>query len=90
MLATDLQALGKTFLYRKVLHYARMNNRIALAVCMSGIAALLLPGGRTAHSRFRLPVPVPLEGCACNIKLQSWAAAVNQPAFSFANIFRVP
>ena len=59
---------GKTFLYRKVLHYVRMSGRIALAVAFSGIAALLLPGGRTAHSRFRLPVPLPTEGCCCNIK----------------------
>eukprot|EP00959_Pyramimonas_sp_CCMP1952_P226525 4736585-Pyramimonas_sp.AAC.1 len=48
---------GKTHVYRKILHYVRMTGRIALAVAMSGIAALLLPGGRTAHSRFRLPVP---------------------------------
>ena len=61
---------GKTFLYRKVLHYVRMTGRIALAVAFSGIAALLLPGGRTAHSRFRLPVPIPSEGCCCNVKAQ--------------------
>ena len=39
---------GKTFLYRKVLHYVRATRRIALAVAFSGIAALLLPGGKTA------------------------------------------
>ena len=65
---------GKTYLYRKVLHYVRSTRRIALAVAFSGIAALLLPGGRTAHSRFRLPVPLPAEGCTCNIKAQSVAA----------------
>ena len=31
-----------------------------VAVAMSGVAALLLPGGSTAHSRFRLPVPLPI------------------------------
>ena len=62
---------GKTHLYRKLLHFTRSTGRIALAVCMSGIAALLLPGGRTAHYRFRLPVPVPLDGCSCNVKAQS-------------------
>ena len=71
---------GKTHLYRKLLHYVRSTGRIALAVAMSGIAALLLPGGRTAHSRFRLPVPVPLEGCKCNIKSQSVAARVLRDA----------
>ena len=34
---------GKTYLYKKVLHYVRMTGRIALAVAVSGIAALLLP-----------------------------------------------
>eukprot|EP00973_Karenia_brevis_P056055 7796937-Karenia_brevis.AAC.2 len=52
---------GKTHLYKKVLHYVRMQRLIALAIAMSGIAALLLPGGRTAHRRFRLPVPVPMD-----------------------------
>ena len=71
---------GKTHVYRKVLHYVRMTGRIALAVAMSGIAALLLPGGRTAHSRFRLPVPVPLEGCKANVKPQSAAARLIRDA----------
>ena len=71
---------GKTFLYRKALHYVRMSGRIALAVAFSGIAALLLPGGRTAHSRFRLPVPLPSEGCACNIKAQSASARLIRDA----------
>ena len=31
-------------------------NRIAIAVASSGIAALLLSGGRTAHSRFKIPL----------------------------------
>ena len=71
---------GKTYLYRKVLHYVRSTGRIALAVAMSGIAALLLPGGRTAHSRFRLPVPLPSEGCSCNIKAQSASARLIREA----------
>jgi hypothetical protein len=29
---------------------------IVLAVASSGVAALLLPGGRTAHSRFKIPI----------------------------------
>eukprot|EP00973_Karenia_brevis_P073288 10182246-Karenia_brevis.AAC.1 len=57
-----------------------MSGRIALAVSMSGIASLLLPGGRTAHSRFRLPVPVPLDGCKCNISDQSLAAKLLRDA----------
>ncbi|XP_028214934.1 uncharacterized protein LOC114396984 [Glycine soja] len=35
-------------------------------VASSGIASLLLPGGRTAHSKFKIPVPV-FEDSTCNI-----------------------
>ncbi|KAL3813122.1 hypothetical protein ACJIZ3_014390 [Penstemon smallii] len=49
---------GKTFLYRALLAYVRSRGGIALAVASSGVAASLLPGGRTAHSRFKLPVDV--------------------------------
>ena len=52
---------GKTHLYKKVLHYVRMKGNIAIAVSMYGISALLLPGGRTAHSTYRLPAPVLLD-----------------------------
>ncbi|KAL3844193.1 hypothetical protein ACJIZ3_001596 [Penstemon smallii] len=46
---------GKTFLYRALLAYVRSRGGIALPVATSGVAASLLPGGRTAHSRFKLP-----------------------------------
>ncbi|KAL3818277.1 hypothetical protein ACJIZ3_004182 [Penstemon smallii] len=46
---------GKTFLYRSLLAYVRSRGCIALPVASSGVAASLLPGGRTAHSRFKLP-----------------------------------
>ncbi|OMO74609.1 DNA helicase PIF1, ATP-dependent [Corchorus olitorius] len=49
---------GKTFLWKAVLADTRLNGHIALAVASSGIAALLLPGGRTAHSRFRIPLSI--------------------------------
>ncbi|CAB4416164.1 unnamed protein product [Rhizophagus irregularis] len=45
----------KTFLYNTLLGKVCLNGHIALAVASSGIAAFLLPGGRTAHSRFKLP-----------------------------------
>ena len=38
-----------------------------LAVASSGIAALLLPGGRTAHSRFKLPINLTDESL-CTVK----------------------
>ena len=43
--------------------------KIALAVASSGIAATLLPGGRTAHSTFKLPIDlINNENPTCNIK----------------------
>lgn len=71
---------GKTHLYKKILHSVRKNGKIAVAVAMSGIAALLMPGGRTAHSRFRLPVPCPLDGCKCNVAAQSATAQILRDA----------
>ena len=41
---------GKTFLYNTLLAEIRLHGNIALAVASSGIAALLINGGRTAHS----------------------------------------
>ncbi|GJZ07167.1 ATP-dependent DNA helicase PIF1-like protein [Tanacetum coccineum] len=42
---------GKTFLYKTIISRLRPELKIVLAVASSGIASLLLPGGRTAHSR---------------------------------------
>ncbi|KAL6582875.1 hypothetical protein OROMI_004953 [Orobanche minor] len=60
---------GKTFLYRALLAAVRSKHLITLAVASSGVAASLLPGGRTAHSRFKLPVIV--EDEICTISKQS-------------------
>ena len=49
---------GKTFLYSTLLHVVRGMGLIAIPVAWTGIAATLLKGGRTAHSRFKLPVPL--------------------------------
>ncbi|XP_059288818.1 uncharacterized protein LOC132042232 [Lycium ferocissimum] len=47
---------GKTFLYRTLLGNIRSRGFISLAAATSGVAATLLPGGRTAHSRFDIPL----------------------------------
>ena len=49
---------GKTYLWNRIVGYLRAHNKIVLAVASSGVAALLLPGGRTAHSRFKIPCEV--------------------------------
>ncbi|XP_022880893.1 ATP-dependent DNA helicase PIF2-like [Olea europaea var. sylvestris] len=47
---------GKTFLYKALLSAIKSQNAIALATASSGVAASLLPGGRAAHSRFKIPL----------------------------------
>ncbi|XP_027171551.1 uncharacterized protein LOC113771129 [Coffea eugenioides] len=47
---------GKTFLYRSLLATLRSQGYIAIAVATLGVAASILPGGRTAHSRFKIPL----------------------------------
>ncbi|CAG8698277.1 3716_t:CDS:1, partial [Ambispora leptoticha] len=45
-------------------------NRIAIAVTSSGIAALLMSGGKTAHFRFKIPLKL-IKTTTLNIKKQS-------------------
>ena len=57
---------GKTFVYKLLLAHVRSTQsalppdqqRIALATASSGLAATLLPGGTTAHSRFKIPIQI--------------------------------
>jgi len=49
---------GKTYLWRSMAAALRSKGEIVIAVASSGIAALLIPGGRTAHSRFCIPLDV--------------------------------
>ena len=70
---------GKTFLIEALLSTVRGMGKIALAVASSGIAAELLEGGRTAHSWFKIPIPVN-ENSVCSISLQSNDAKLLQKA----------
>jgi len=53
---------GKTFVCNTIAAAVRLgqhqDHKVALCVASSGIASLLLDGGRTAHSRFKIPIPV--------------------------------
>ena len=49
---------GKTFLYECLCYYYQAKGKIVLCVASSGIAALLLPGGHTADSRFAIPLNI--------------------------------
>jgi ATP-dependent DNA helicase PIF1 len=58
---------GKTFMWRTLASSLRSKGQIVLTVASSGIASLLLPGGRTAHSKFKIPVPT-FENSICDIE----------------------
>jgi hypothetical protein len=86
---------GKTFVYTTVCHRIRGEGHIVLCVASSGIAALLLPGGRTAHSTFKIPVESLHNQSTCGVskesryadmlrqvKLLIWDEAGNQSRFA--------
>ena len=49
---------GKTFTVNAIIDRMRSAGKIVIPVASSGLAALLLPDGRTAHSRFKIPIAV--------------------------------
>ncbi|XP_036340118.1 uncharacterized protein LOC118749422 [Rhagoletis pomonella] len=68
---------GKTFVISLILATIRSEQKIALALASSGIAATLLEGGRTAHSALKLPLNVQvIETPTCNISRNSAMAKV--------------
>ena len=66
---------GKTFLFQVIAAKIRSEGGIVLCVASTGLAAQNLEGGRTAHSRFKIPINI-LEDSMCNIKAQSHLAKV--------------
>lgn len=58
---------GKTFFISLLFSAIRSQNKIAMALASSGIAATLLDGGRTAHSALKLPLNMQLpQNSTCN------------------------
>ena len=45
-----------TYLYKALLAKVRSMNLIAIATATFGIATSTMPGRRTAHSRFKIPI----------------------------------
>ncbi|POS81884.1 hypothetical protein EPUL_005913, partial [Erysiphe pulchra] len=66
----DPAGTGKTFLYKILCNYYRSQGGIVLCVASSGIASLLLPGGSTAHSLFRIPIEC-TDSSRCHISRQT-------------------
>jgi hypothetical protein len=65
---------GKTFLYQAICHAVRTEKIIILCVASTGLAGLLLPGGQTAHSMFKIPIDSLDANSICNISKQSFRA----------------
>ncbi|KAM0899696.1 hypothetical protein ACQ4PT_021133 [Festuca glaucescens] len=64
---------GKTYLYKPLLAKVRSMGLIAIATATSGIAASIMPGGRTAHSRFKIPIKLK-DNSMCSFTKQSGTA----------------
>ncbi|XP_076904247.1 uncharacterized protein LOC143559608 [Bidens hawaiensis] len=58
---------GKTYLWKTLSASIRSKGEVVLNVASSGIASLLLEGGRTAHSRFLIPINL-TEDFICPVK----------------------
>ncbi|XP_039780730.1 uncharacterized protein LOC120648010 [Panicum virgatum] len=66
---------GKTYLYMALLARVRSTDRITVATATSGIAVSIMPGGRTAHSRFKIPIKLQ-DNSVCNFTKQSGTATL--------------
>jgi len=58
--------IGKTFVWTTLLSHLQGQGKIMLIVASSRITSLLFLGGRTAHSRFKIPIDLHDES-TCNI-----------------------
>ncbi|ONM31301.1 hypothetical protein ZEAMMB73_Zm00001d040413 [Zea mays] len=70
---------GKTYLYRVLLTTLRSQGKIAVATTTSSVAASIMPGGRTAHSRFKIPLTID-DGGVCSFTKQSGTAELLRKA----------
>ena len=64
---------GKSFILKTICDFVRGNSERAIMVGASGIAALNFEGGRTAHSRFKIPLNI-LANSTCEIEKDSYLA----------------
>ncbi|RYR62191.1 uncharacterized protein [Arachis hypogaea] len=65
----------KIFLYSVLSARLRSEKKIVINITSSGIASLLLPGGKTMHSMFNIPVEL-IEDTVCRIQKDSAKAEV--------------
>ena len=69
---------GKIFLCNTIAAEVRRRDQVALCVASSGIAALLLDGGRTSHSCFKIPLSTIYEDSVAGLKRNSYIFPVLQ------------
>ncbi|KAL7106310.1 hypothetical protein ACP275_07G104200 [Erythranthe tilingii] len=84
-----LESMGKTIKsydlpkipveYNNIQDDLPSKKRIAIATATSGVAAAIMPGGRTAHSRFKIPLDANASS-SCSISKQSGAAELLRKA----------
>jgi PIF1-like helicase/Helitron helicase-like domain at N-terminus len=92
---------GKTFLYKTLCHKLRGEGKTVLCVASTGIAALLLPNGRTSHSQFKIPIILNetsvstisknsgLARSLCSIDLVIWDEVPMQHKYCFEVVSRL-
>ena len=70
---------GKTFLANVVLAYVRKDRQIAISTATTGISAILLVLGTTAHKRFAFPIPC-IDGSVSSLLFDSKESEVIKAA----------
>jgi energy-coupling factor transporter ATP-binding protein EcfA2 len=70
---------GKTFVYNVLLALVQRDRHVAIEVASFGIATLLLEGGRTTHSVFKIPIALGRDSM-CSIPVQSDSAELLREA----------
>uniref|UniRef100_A0A8I6XIZ5 ATP-dependent DNA helicase n=1 Tax=Hordeum vulgare subsp. vulgare TaxID=112509 RepID=A0A8I6XIZ5_HORVV len=70
---------GKTYLYKALLAKVRSMGPIAIATTTLGITASIMPGGRTAHSRYKIPIKL-THNSMCSFTKQSGTAELLKQA----------
>ncbi|GJJ68098.1 ATP-dependent DNA helicase PIF1 [Entomortierella parvispora] len=87
---------GKSFLYNRLIAHFLDHQQDVIPVASAGIAALVLTGGRTAHSTFNIPINIHDEstchipyGCALAERIRNASLIIwDEAPMSHKNIFR--
>ncbi len=68
----------KTYIENLILNVVRSHGDIAFAIASSGIVALLLLGGRTAHSYLKIPIALDHTSFCCIRKQDDLVMLIHQ------------